>query len=52
MWRDNEGMNAYIPGYNESTPEVKSEKLIDYVNSELRQKNLIPLRIFAIADSK
>ena len=43
-------MNAFIPGYNESSPRSQGEKLTDYLSNELRQKNFNPIRIFAMAD--
>ena len=43
-------MNNYIPGWSEKSPRTQADQLIEFLNSELRQKNLLPGRIFAMAD--
>ena len=47
-----EGMNSYIPGYNASSPRSQGEMLTDYLVSEFQQKNIQPVRIFSMADSR
>jgi len=48
----NEGMNAYIPRYNESSPRTQSEMLTDYLVNEFTIKNIQPIRIFSMADQR
>jgi Ca2+-binding EF-hand superfamily protein len=47
-----EGMNQYIHGYNESSPRTQGQKLTDYLANELHQKGILPVRIFSMADSR
>lgn len=47
-----EGMNNFIPGYNESSPRTQADKLTDFVTNELHQKNLVPARIYRMADTR
>jgi hypothetical protein len=47
-----DGMDKYIPGYNESSPRTQAEKLTDFLTNELHQKKILPARIFAMADTK
>ena len=47
-----EGMNSYIPGYNTSSPRSQSEMLTEYLVNEFGQKNIQPVRIFSMADSR
>jgi uncharacterized protein YbcV (DUF1398 family) len=45
-----EGMNNYIPGFNQSSPRSQQEKLTSYLLAEFRAKNLLPERIFSMTD--
>lgn len=47
---DMEGINAFIPGFNQSSPRTQSEKLTNFISTELHQKNIKPVRIFSMAD--
>ena len=47
-----EGMNAYIPRFNESSPRTQTDMLTDYMVQEFAQKNIQPVRIFSMADHK
>lgn len=49
---EREGMNAFVPGFNESSPRTQGEKLTDYLANELRMKNIQPVRIFSMADTR
>jgi len=43
-------MNAYIPGFNQSSPKGQSEKMTDYLVEAFKKKNMAPSRIYAMAD--
>ena len=47
-----EGMNAYIPGFNQSSPRSQGDMLTDYLVNEFTQKNIQPIRIFSMADNR
>ena len=47
-----EGMNAFIPRFNESSPRTQTDLLTDYMVQEFAQKNIQPVRIFSMADHK
>lgn len=47
-----EGMNSFIPGYQESSPRTQAEKLTDFLTNEFHSKNILPARIFAMADTR
>jgi hypothetical protein len=47
-----EGMNAYIPRFNESSPRSQTDMLTDYLVAEFSQKNIQPVRIFSMADQR
>ena len=47
-----EGMNAYIPRFNESSPRSQTDMLTDYLVAEFTQKNIQPVRIFSMADQR
>lgn len=51
MQIDMDGMNAYIPGYNQSSPRTQGEKLTNFLSNEMYQKNIKPVRVFSMADS-
>ena len=45
-------MNAFITGYNESSPRTQGEKLTEFIGNEMSQKNIKPVRIYSMADKK
>lgn len=47
-----EGMNAYIPRFNESSPRTQTDLLTDYMIQQFSEKNIQPMRIFSMADNR
>ena len=47
-----DGINSFIAGYYESSPRTQSEKVTEFLQNELHQKNIKPNRIFSMADKK
>ena len=47
-----EGMNAYIPRYNQSSPRTQTDLLTDYMIQQFSEKNIQPMRIFSMADKR
>jgi len=45
-------MDEYIPGYEELSSKAKSEKLIEFLNEELKLRKINPQRIFSMADAQ
>ena len=45
-------IDDFIPGYDELAPEVKGEKLIEFLVDELKLRKINPDRIFAMADAR
>lgn len=45
-------MNAYIRGFSAASPRTQEEMLSDYLVNEFNQKNILPARIFSMADYK
>lgn len=49
---DTDGLNAYMPGFNEASPRSQQEKMSDFLAGELHNKNIVPARIYSMADTR
>ena len=47
-----QAVDDFIPRYDELAPEVKGEKLIEFLVDELKLRKINPDRIFAMADAR
>lgn len=47
---EKEGINQFIPGYEQASPRTQGEKLTEFLSSQLHAKNIKPVRIFSMAD--
>jgi len=45
-------MDEYIPGYEQLPAKAKSEKLLKFLNEELKLRKINPIRIFSMADAQ
>ena len=44
-------MDEYIPGYDQLSSKAKGEKLLEFLNEELKLRKINPIRIFSMADA-
>lgn len=49
---DTEGLNAFMPGYNEASPRSQRDKISDYLSAQLHAKNIVPARVYSMADTR
>lgn len=46
------GIDMYIPRFNESSPQIQTEMLTEFMVNEFQQKSLQPMRIFNMANTR
>ena len=47
-----DGMGDFIPGYGGMSPRTQTEKMTDYLMNIFKQKNINPVRVHSMADSR